>query len=177
MHELKSPWGSTFKQKNSDVHGDSFSQLWKTIVGNYSSTQLTFPGDKEVALNGIINLLSEQFHDSCLVSLWESQLLSQLLWKVNGVAQHCTTYRAPSWSWFPIDGEVRPREYHANSSDRDGLYQPMSEPTTFEGIEVTDVQVIRRGTKAFSPITSAFINLRGRLRKAHCHYMAERRDW
>lgn len=166
MHELKSPYGSKIKQAFQDRLSNA-SLTWGAMVDSYSRAQLTFPGDKEAALNGIITILSEAFNDTCIAGLWQSQITTQLEWSSNGLAKHCAIYRAPSWSWLSIDGEVKIDPWM-----KPRLLAIKNTSINLEEIEIIDINVQRYGTKPFSPITSAYIKLLGRPRRVKCHQKA-----
>ncbi|SJK98413.1 uncharacterized protein ARMOST_01680 [Armillaria ostoyae] len=83
---------------------------WYNMLSLYIPRTLTHSRDRLVALSGI----AEQFHRFWLhnryfAGLWEHQLPGALLWKSSGGEECCSRpdgYRAPSWSWASIDGEV-----------------------------------------------------------------------
>ncbi|KAK0496053.1 heterokaryon incompatibility protein-domain-containing protein [Armillaria luteobubalina] len=83
---------------------------WYTMLTLYTPRTLTHSRDRLIALSGV----AEQFHRIWLQSryfagMWEHQLPGALLWKNSGGEECCSRpdgYRAPSWSWASIDGEV-----------------------------------------------------------------------
>ncbi|KAK0232012.1 heterokaryon incompatibility protein-domain-containing protein [Armillaria nabsnona] len=88
---------------------EDVAKVWRNILNLYTQRTLTKPRDRLVALSGIV----EQFHrfwshTTYIAGLWEHQLPGCLLW-YQGSSQ-CRTrpdrYRAPSWSWASMDGEV-----------------------------------------------------------------------
>ncbi|SJL14142.1 uncharacterized protein ARMOST_17597 [Armillaria ostoyae] len=83
---------------------------WYDMLKLYTPRALTHSRDRLITLSGI----AEQFHPFWLHSryfagLWEHQLPGALLWRSSG-GDECyrrpDCYRAPSWSWASIDGEV-----------------------------------------------------------------------
>ncbi|KAF8847671.1 hypothetical protein BDZ45DRAFT_779271 [Acephala macrosclerotiorum] len=83
---------------------------WYGIVGEYSTKQLTKSGDKLIALSGIAQQYAEfwvEEDDRYLAGLWRSDISDGLLWKTDGTATRAKKWRAPSWSWASLDGEVQ----------------------------------------------------------------------
>ncbi|KAF2810865.1 HET-domain-containing protein, partial [Mytilinidion resinicola] len=88
--------------------------LWDHTVLTYTKGFLTRPEDKLIAISGIARLFQSLFQDRYIAGLWSKELLRGLLWSVGkhdlGEDKKDTTrakiYRAPSWSWASIDGEV-----------------------------------------------------------------------
>jgi hypothetical protein len=78
---------------------------WPEMVYEYTTCRLTDPHDKLVAFAGVVKRMEQQLHDKCYAGIWQNHIERNLLWcsfhprKVQG-------YRAPSWSWAAIDGEI-----------------------------------------------------------------------
>ncbi|KAL6248595.1 hypothetical protein RBB50_004850 [Rhinocladiella similis] len=94
------------------INDDNFPlhEIWTTIVNAYSRASLTYPDkDKLIAISGIARILGMSA-DQYLAGLWKNGLVEQLLWVVATEAEpgavRTSEYRAPSWSWASIDGEV-----------------------------------------------------------------------
>ena len=85
---------------------------WQYLVEEYSSSFLTKPEDKLIALSGLAKEMSPLLHETYYAGLWRSALPQSLLWcstrfQSNGRASvRPSQYRAPSWSWASLDGEV-----------------------------------------------------------------------
>lgn len=84
---------------------------WKNVVVTYSSTNLTEPGDKLMAISGVakdFGMKLQVVNDIYLAGLWRRDLHIQLLWHAVGrtYSPRPTQYRAPTWSWAAVDGEV-----------------------------------------------------------------------
>lgn len=84
---------------------------WAAIVNMYTRGNLTFAGDKLLALSGIATELQRTTADDYLAGIWRSNLSQQLLWRTayldgepSGVKP--PEYRAPSWSWASLDGKI-----------------------------------------------------------------------
>lgn len=80
---------------------------WKSIVITYSRANLTVASDKLVALSGIATEVQRITSDDYLAGLWRSDLINQLAWYVeNWSGVKPQAYRAPSWSWASVDGQI-----------------------------------------------------------------------
>lgn len=96
---------------------------WYSLVEDYSSRFLTEESDKLPALAGLASKFRQEHSPgSYYAGIWSEHLPSALLWRTlfsysggqdklsNPLAvfqpRRPQTYRAPSWSWASIDGEV-----------------------------------------------------------------------
>ncbi|KAF8846446.1 hypothetical protein BDZ45DRAFT_756174 [Acephala macrosclerotiorum] len=79
--------------------------------------------DKLVALSGIAKTIQGRFKDlDYLAGLWSYDLENQLLWYMMAPAKtRAEPYRAPSWSWASLDGEIWPKFMNFNHSIIDVL--------------------------------------------------------
>ena len=114
---------------------DNILVSWKAVVEAFMRSDLTRASDKIISLSGI----AEEFQKHIIkepytAGLWKSQLALQLLWNVRDGRQTSgrpslrpTPYRAPSWSWLSIDGEIDFPSY------------PFSQPNIL--IQITEVIV------------------------------------
>jgi hypothetical protein len=91
--------------------GDPFG-LWKRVVIDYSSRYLTNEGDKLAALSGVAKVIHTHTGDQYLAGLWRKNIFQMLRWRVGinilkPIPYHRpTVYRAPSWSWASVDGNI-----------------------------------------------------------------------
>jgi hypothetical protein len=88
---------------------------WSHLIGNYSSRSLSVPQDKLPA----VAALAEKFAPilgQYYAGIWSYSIITQLNWQiapwtlqnecsVNTVDDQ-TVYRAPSWSWTSVEGEI-----------------------------------------------------------------------
>ncbi|KAF2844606.1 HET-domain-containing protein [Plenodomus tracheiphilus IPT5] len=96
---------------------------WYGLVEDYSSRNLTEEPDKLPALAGLASKFSEEQNPgSYLAGIWSDHLPSALLWRTIPLysrnrdqpispltafsPRRPQVYRAPSWSWASIDGEI-----------------------------------------------------------------------
>ncbi|KAI0376402.1 HET-domain-containing protein [Hypomontagnella monticulosa] len=100
-HTTKDPQARTFTD-------------WSTIITLYSGTKLTVPSDKLVAVSGLAKDVRKRLQcvrpgeHRYLAGLWEDVLMETLLWyvQVGSPARRAADYRAPSWSWASLDGNL-----------------------------------------------------------------------
>lgn len=125
---------------------------WLTLVQHYTNRTLTFPYDKLIAIAGCAEDYATKMGDRYLAGHFEKSLLSSLLWKRHGPLQsRPTAYRAPSWSWAAVDGQVRFEHFRF----------PMA-----ESLEFVDCQVQLVSAEApYGAVSAATLTLRGRVRK------------
>ncbi|MCJ1269947.1 hypothetical protein MMC22_009840 [Lobaria immixta] len=98
-------------------------QLWCKIVKAYMACDLSHHEDKLIALSGLAKKMQVILKDEYFAGMWGTVLPSQLLWTVSACQQangrpSCRPipYRAPSWSWASVDGDIYPGE-----SSREGI--------------------------------------------------------
>lgn len=100
--------------------------IWKHVVRSYTSCNLSFDGDKLIALSGIATAMQRGLDERFLAGLWDSMLLEnreaadlgdQLCWNVrNGKkidgspSVRYKDYRSPTWSWASMDGIITLRD-------------------------------------------------------------------
>ena len=104
---------------------DPLEQLWRRIVPIYTACNLTKSRDKLVALSGVAKVLCDTFGEEYYAGLWKHVLFKQLLWTVTE-GRRSELYRAPSWSWANMDGQI----------DFPKLSGKASEAVTLIGIQV-----------------------------------------
>ena len=69
---------------------------------------LTYPDkDKLLALSGIAKRMSRSTSQRYVAGMFGGNLLHQLLWTSPFNATRSSTWRAPTWSWTSMDGEIR----------------------------------------------------------------------
>ncbi|KID82946.1 HET domain protein [Metarhizium guizhouense ARSEF 977] len=85
------------------------STWWAKMVQNYSRRRLTYEADKLPAISGCARAIQDLNKDDYYSGLWKRTLTNDLLWQsvASRTASRPATYRAPSWSWASIEGEVK----------------------------------------------------------------------
>jgi hypothetical protein len=113
------PWSSPMFSLG--VSRDHVRQVWLVIRGEYTRRKLSCAEDKLVAIAALASELAGVY-GKYLAGLWEQDLFMDLQWRrpdselesssTSHDSWHIrrlprpTQYRAPSWSWASIDGEV-----------------------------------------------------------------------
>ncbi|KAF5686355.1 hypothetical protein FCIRC_2911 [Fusarium circinatum] len=93
------------------------SEFWNGFISRYTKARLTFSSDTLVALQGIVERITEARRGlnkgtpelEYVAGLWRDTNFQQsLLWrpKAGTSPSRPDYYRAPSWSWASLDGEV-----------------------------------------------------------------------
>ncbi|RMZ80440.1 hypothetical protein DV737_g3003, partial [Chaetothyriales sp. CBS 132003] len=140
---------------------------WASLVKQYSRGRLTYSGDKLPALGG---LARQYMHKNRLRSsdyvcgMWKGMLPQGLLWKVDGGIRP-KKWRAPSWAWTSIEGEV-------GFSDLRQVGQDIC-------LEMVEFLVTTKGEDPFGQVESARLKVRGfmargLLRRTHDYWGAGR---
>jgi Heterokaryon incompatibility protein (HET) len=80
---------------------------WHSLVHQYSVRYHTDHKDRLIALSGLARMLVSSRRCTYLAGLWRDDLLEQLGWRLlPSQWRPGPAYRAPSWSWASVDGEV-----------------------------------------------------------------------
>ncbi|KAG4437371.1 hypothetical protein IFR05_007135 [Cadophora sp. M221] len=141
---------------------EEFTSSWQCIATDYSSRSLTHPTDKLPAIAGLARKFLE-FHGGVggryLAGLWENSLRDDLLWghwsiDVGAKPARCRpeSYRAPTWSWASVDGNVR---WPLANGNGEGPYL----------VDIIEVQCKQDGEDLFGCVSSGFVKLRGGSKK------------
>lgn len=64
------------------------------------------PLDKLPAISSIASYFANTINDTYLAGLWSNNFLELLLWRRGGSATRSPSWRAPSWSFFSVDGHI-----------------------------------------------------------------------
>lgn len=101
---------------------------WDELIRLYSERKLTYASDKLLAISGIASIFNAMLPgDQYLAGLWKSRLLEGLCWHVSSCCMvprsKPNEYRAPSWSWASVDGEII-LDHGADISEREAYRQP-----------------------------------------------------
>jgi len=138
--------------------------LWSNIVLEYTRCNLTMESDKLVAISGVAQMIRRLLKDEYLAGLWRKWLPYHLLWyKENpNDTGRSAVYRAPTWSWASVDGEV----WCHPISLIDG------EEILVDIIEAV-VQDAESNTTAIGSVVSGTIKIRGMLKQTRLVYLDE----
>ncbi|KAF4460078.1 HET-domain-containing [Fusarium albosuccineum] len=136
--------------RNVPVSKEILDGAWAAIVFQYSSLNLTFPGDRLAAISGVATELQELTGVQYLAGLWNNERLPlQLHWWVktplNKLQGRPEKARTPSWSWAGIDDHVMFK------------YSPI----VAEDFRVVNAEV----SGGFGKVASGSMTMTGRMRK------------
>lgn len=90
---------------------------WWTVVVDYIKRSITSPADKLVACGAVAAEFGRVLSTEYLAGLWRDTLLHDMMWFKRPASANVArpaAYRAPSWSWAAVDGEV---SHHEGFSD------------------------------------------------------------
>ncbi|KAF9479124.1 HET-domain-containing protein [Pholiota conissans] len=100
------------------LNKDKFYEQWQNILEDYSKRKSTLSSDKLVAVASVAEILQSHVQDQYIAGLWRRNLLDDLLWEVIAPMgpdethlPRPITYRAPTWSWASVDGELQARRW------------------------------------------------------------------
>jgi hypothetical protein len=126
---------------------------WAAIIHNYSSRNLTYPGDKLPAVAGLAQKVHEEIKHTYVAGLWLETITWDLPWKTSACmfeyqkpkSSYGRLDIAPSWSWASVDTTVQMPGYQNNHSILDMTSH----------VFVLDVQGLPSGKAAFGHVRSA----------------------
>jgi Heterokaryon incompatibility protein (HET) len=148
---------SGFTQQVSEtsfITTDGTNKTWVGLIEDYTKRSLTNEGDKLSALSGIAQLYYSRCKDKYLGGLWQVCLLEHLCWCVPSTATKTSrpsAYRAPTWSWASIDGQV--------TFDRLASWH--------REIKIIEATTTPAGEDPFGQLQDGSITLEARLSKQH----------
>ena len=123
--------------------------VWKALVTYYTNCAMTVPSDIYMAFAGVAEEIHSLTADKYFAGFWRKDLELQLLWeRANSATWKPTGYRAPSWSWFSVNGAVH-FLWLEWFYKRDVLYK------------VLDVFVHNSAEGLFGPVTYGCLRCRG----------------
>lgn len=90
-------------------HSTARNSRWKAIIEKYSARDLTQPGDRLIALEGLrIEMGNKRKGDTYCFGLWKHQMPESLLWYCRQPAErHKSPLDLPTWSWASTMHGVR----------------------------------------------------------------------
>jgi hypothetical protein len=141
--------------KHQRLNTEKLYSEWDSLVDTYSTTKLTEPTDKLIALGGLAESWQQQLQDEYFAGLWRMNLIRGLLWHVGARSelhdQHANParYVAPSWSWASIIGRVETLPAYIN------ILKSLA--------VVLDVVIESTGPSKFGQLKAGYIDLHGRI--------------
>ena len=82
-------------------------EVWRVLLAAYTRSGLTKPEDKLVALSALAARVGARFRLTYRAGLWQEGLAAQLNWSAKYASRRPPAYRAPSWSWASVEGEIQ----------------------------------------------------------------------
>jgi hypothetical protein len=100
----------------SEERRDALYDFWAKVISVYTTGNLSHEEDKLVAISRLATRFKGLLRDAdYLAGLWKWNIVHQLLWETHPESvrgrtssQRPKNYRAPSWSWASVDGEIFP---------------------------------------------------------------------
>jgi hypothetical protein len=87
------------------IRGRQAFEVWNHYVRMYSACVLTFPKkDKFLAISGLAKRTGSPY--DYVAGLWKTAIILQLLWSVGDRCERQEEWRAPTWSWASVDGQI-----------------------------------------------------------------------
>ena len=124
---------------------------WLQLVGEFSRRKLTYQSDRLPALSALAQHFSSTLKAPYLAGLWniKEDLWSGLSWSSHRVASLPAQYRAPSWSWASVEGQVNYDSY----------------PSKNRGAHLLEAKINLRGRNPFGEVSGGLLKLSGCLVK------------
>lgn len=130
--------------------------VWLGLLVSYGSTVTTFPGDRLIAMSALARDFALAFglsNEAYKAGLWLPHCPLALCWSSFGSRQRPGSYRAPTWSWASVEGNISYAWHILQTAYESDIVVVDSAVTT----KVT--------TDPFSEVLGGRIRVRGRLFK------------
>jgi hypothetical protein len=127
--------------------------FWDSIVQDFASRALTYDTDKLPALSGLAKEVARHTSYTYKAGLWEDEIHSDLLWRIEGKAQTPASYTAPSWTWagHNIGGKGKLATMSANAR----RYESQNI------VQILSIGLVHKSPDTFGQVTSGQLCLRG----------------
>ncbi|KAG6357252.1 hypothetical protein INS49_015130 [Diaporthe citri] len=141
-------------------------KVWCSIVNAYSTAELTQDSDELIAIAGVSEKMQERLCDRYVAGLWESNLLTELLWSASEANKpRPNPCIAPTWSWLSTNSTVKAMT----------LQHPQHIRKQLAAVVSTAVDLLDPSHATGNIHPGAMIQLRGRLKPAEWDLVAEHR--
>jgi hypothetical protein len=83
--------------------------VWLGLLVSYGSTVTTFPGDRLIAMSALARDFALAFglpNGAYKAGLWLPHCPLALCWSASGARKRPASYRAPTWSWANVEGNI-----------------------------------------------------------------------
>ncbi len=147
----------TLTQQSDQTLDIKFFGLWQELVTEYSKCELTYLKDKLIAFAGVAKCMMKARKDRYAAGMWARGMVHHLAWwrpieDREAFPISKTSWRAPSWSWASVDGEI-------------------NFPSTFGGVRSHFIDIL----ESPEPMTNescAFATRESIRTKGHCLYLS-----
>lgn len=138
---------------------------WRELLRSYTKCQLTKPPDKLVAISAIAKATKSSFEaigesSRYLAGIWEAKLPAALAWRVHPDSvceRRPAVYRAPSWSWAAVDGEIKdPWQFRADESFAQVISAETTPLTDDETGQVTNGVITLQGAVLLATVGDVY---------------------
>jgi len=159
---------SSRSDSSQDTHGVSedtqreiiFSQ-WQDFVREYSKLNLTVQKDKLSALSGLAQQFNNDFRvtGKYIAGLWSADLERGLLWRLPPEKlrdPRPAVWRAPSFSWASVEGQV---DYPPYAEARDYGYPLSTDPIPF--VDILGISTVPLHGDIFGELATASLSILG----------------
>ncbi|ETS81653.1 hypothetical protein PFICI_06655 [Pestalotiopsis fici W106-1] len=101
-------FSNVVRNMQTSSYHDEVENCWRLLVEHYSTLRLTLSKDVLPAVSALANICSAaRPGDRYLVGLWERSIIDDMCWrKIDVLTNRPDTWRAPSWSWASITGQI-----------------------------------------------------------------------
>ena len=89
-----------------------FHGAWSTLLGDYTSRDMSVKEDVLPALAGIAQAFGRSIKCDYYAGIWAISTLRVLSWNCTASGTRSKQYRAPSWSWASIEGTIDHNEMY-----------------------------------------------------------------
>jgi hypothetical protein len=102
---------ATLTQQSDQTPDLEFVRLWQNLVTEYSKCRITYSEDKLIAFAGVAKCMMKARTDHYAAGMWGKRMVYDLAWWRLSEDREAfpiseTSWRAPSWSWASVDGEI-----------------------------------------------------------------------
>jgi hypothetical protein len=113
LHDVQSSESNLEPIQNTALHSISndtkISNIyieWRRFLTHYTLCGITKESDILVALVGVADEVGDAIKDCLIAGLWKAQFIQQLSWRAWGNTSRPNIWRAPSWSWASLSGQI-----------------------------------------------------------------------
>ncbi|KAI8626953.1 HET-domain-containing protein [Xylariaceae sp. FL1651] len=142
-------------------------QYWQLFVGEYCSRKLTVKTDKLPAIQSVAEEMASVTGHKYIkfAGMWRPNLHNELLWYVSfGKAERPGGWRAPSWSWAALEGQISlwQRNFRSSQQFRPGTLLSLLAQYPFEVLD-TDLDTPDPESK-----TLGFLRVKSLVKRFDC---------